>query len=79
MHSLLASWLVNCWLASLQWPAVVVAAVAAVAVAAVVIAALLLPFPMLFSPNNLCYAVDACSNAVINSGPSQCKNAPSMA
>jgi hypothetical protein len=56
---------------------VVVAVVVAIAIAATVVVAL--PLPILFKWNNLCYAIDACLNAVINSGPNQCRNAPLIA
>ena len=56
---------------------VVAAVVAAIAIAATVVVAL--PLPTLFKWNNLCHAIDACSNAVINSGPNRCRNAPSIA
>ena len=35
--------------------------------------ALPLPLPMLFKCNSLCHVMDACLNAVINSGPNWCK------
>ena len=59
--------------------AIIVAAMVVAAVAVVAIVALPLPLPTLFKLNNLYYAIDACLNAVINSGPNRCRNAPSIA
>ena len=47
--------------------------VVVVVIVAIVVVAL--PLPTLFNWNNLCYVIDTCSNAVINLGPNQCRNA----